>query len=170
MLLRALNRRFRLVATESYDQPKYYARHLTLHFEFNSTEIAIHYYGFHEAIFILICAFTAFVISGSSTSCKNESSLEIATERPVTGRHTRSLARGEKMMEKAYWLGRKRASLKLARDAAGPEARLIHCDLAGRYAVKAESPETWAMDFASSLPRAMFAAGAETCGEGEDNV
>ena len=40
-------------------------------------------------------------------------------------------------MEKAYWLGRERASLNLARDAVGSEARLAHLDLAGRYSVKA---------------------------------
>jgi hypothetical protein len=34
-------------------------------------------------------------------------------------------------MEKAYWLSRKRASLKLAQNAASSEARLIHYDLAG---------------------------------------
>jgi hypothetical protein len=69
------------------------------------------------------------------------------------------------MMEKAYWLGRKRASLKLARDATGPEARLIHSELAGRYAIKAECPQTSAMDFASSL----LAPGAATWG-GEDDA
>ena len=38
-------------------------------------------------------------------------------------------------MEQAYWLGRKRASLKMAQNAAGSEARLAHYDLAGRYSV-----------------------------------
>jgi hypothetical protein len=55
-------------------------------------------------------------------------------------------------MERAYWLSRKRASLKSAQDAAGPEARLIHYDLAGRYAVKATSAETPAIDSAEYLP------------------
>ena len=40
-------------------------------------------------------------------------------------------------MEKEYWLGRKRASLKLARTAASSEARLAYYDLAGRYSLKA---------------------------------
>ncbi len=45
-------------------------------------------------------------------------------------------------MEKAYWLGRKRASLKSANDAINSKARLIHVDLAGRYSVKAILAET----------------------------
>ena len=65
-------------------------------------------------------------------------------------------------MEKAYWLGRKRASLKLAQNAASSEARLAHYDLAGRYSVKAMSPETEAIDFASAMPRSVYpAAGPE---------
>jgi len=44
-------------------------------------------------------------------------------------------------MEKAYWLVRKRASLKLAREAASSEARLVHYDLAGRYSLNAHSAE-----------------------------
>ena len=44
---------------------------------------------------------------------------------------------GERTVEKAYWLRRKRASLKMARKATGPEARLIHYDLAGRYSLNA---------------------------------
>jgi hypothetical protein len=54
-------------------------------------------------------------------------------------------------MEKAYWLSRKRASLKLAQNAASSEARLVHYDLAGRYSLKAMSAETQAMDLADSL-------------------
>ena len=50
-------------------------------------------------------------------------------------------------MEKAYWLSRKRASLKLAQNAASSEARLVHYDLAGRYSLKAIRPKrrrsTW---------------------------
>jgi hypothetical protein len=56
-------------------------------------------------------------------------------------------------MEKAYWLGRKRASLKLAQDASSSRARLAHYDLAGRYSVKAMSDETRAIDAASAAPR-----------------
>jgi len=40
-------------------------------------------------------------------------------------------------MDKAYWIGRKRASLRMARAATSAEARLIHYDLAGRYSVRA---------------------------------
>lgn len=60
-------------------------------------------------------------------------------------------------MEKAYWLGRKRASLKMAKNASGSEARLAHYELAGRYSVQAASAETQAMDFAASLPPALRA-------------
>jgi hypothetical protein len=63
----------------------------------------------------------------------------------VTERHFSALARGEMIMEKAYWLSRKRATLKLAQEAASSQARLIHYDLAGRYSVKATSAETQAM-------------------------
>ena len=60
-------------------------------------------------------------------------------------------------MEKAYWLSRKRASLKLAQNAASSKARLIHYDLAGRYSLKAMSVDTLAIDLANSLPRPMRA-------------
>ena len=40
-------------------------------------------------------------------------------------------------MDKAYWIGRKRAAMVMARAAKSAEARLIHYDLAGRYSVKA---------------------------------
>jgi hypothetical protein len=55
-------------------------------------------------------------------------------------------------MEKAYWLSRKRASLKQAQNAATAEARLVHYDLAGRYSLKALSAETLAIDLADSVP------------------
>jgi hypothetical protein len=58
-------------------------------------------------------------------------------------------------MEKAYWLSRKRASLKLAQDATNSQARLVHYDLAGRYSVKAMSAETHAVDLASAAPRSV---------------
>lgn len=68
-------------------------------------------------------------------------------------------------MEKTYWLGRKRAPLKMAQGAVTAEARLIHYDLAGRYSVKANSVETQATDLANALPRyinpARSIAGAE---------
>ena len=60
-------------------------------------------------------------------------------------------------MEKAYWLSRKRASLKSAQKAASSEARLIHYDLAGRYGLKAMSAETQAIDLADSLPPSIVA-------------
>jgi hypothetical protein len=40
-------------------------------------------------------------------------------------------------MDKNYWIGRKRASMRMARAATSAEARLIHYDLAGRYSVRA---------------------------------
>jgi hypothetical protein len=60
-------------------------------------------------------------------------------------------------VEKIYWLNRKRASLKMAQKAAGSQSRLIHYDLAGRYALKAGSAETQAIDLADSIPPAIFA-------------
>jgi hypothetical protein len=55
-------------------------------------------------------------------------------------------------MEQAYWLSRKRASLKLAQNAASSQARLTHYALAGRYSLKAMSAETLAIDLDDSLP------------------
>jgi hypothetical protein len=52
-------------------------------------------------------------------------------------------------MEKTYWLGRKRASLKMASDATSSKARLIHFDLACRYSVKANEADTQAGEFVS---------------------
>jgi hypothetical protein len=48
---------------------------------------------------------------------------------------------GEMIMEKTYWLGRKRASLKMASEATNSKARLIHFDLAGRYSVRANEAD-----------------------------
>jgi hypothetical protein len=45
-------------------------------------------------------------------------------------------------MEKAYWLGRKRASLKMTQSATSSRARLVQFDLASRYSVKVLSPGT----------------------------
>jgi hypothetical protein len=61
-------------------------------------------------------------------------------------------------MEKAYWLGRKRASLKMAQNATSARARLVHYDLAGRYSVNAMSAETSAIDLAQSLPPPIYSA------------
>jgi hypothetical protein len=60
------------------------------------------------------------------------------------------------IMEKAYWLGRKRTSLKSAQNAVSAQARLIHYDLAGRYSLKALSAETQASDLAATLPSAIY--------------
>ena len=60
-------------------------------------------------------------------------------------------------MEKAYWLRRKQASLRMARNAASSRARLVHFDLAGRYSINAMSAETSAKDLAESLPRSLHA-------------
>ena len=59
-------------------------------------------------------------------------------------------------MERAYWISRKRASLKAAQNAQGSEARLAHYDLAGRYSVKAASVETAAVDLADALPPPIY--------------
>ena len=61
-------------------------------------------------------------------------------------------------MEQAYWLGRKRASLKSAKAATNSLARLVHYDLAGRYSLKARSAETLASDLAAALPPAVLAS------------
>ena len=63
-------------------------------------------------------------------------------------------------MEKRYWLGRKRESLKAAQNSRSAEARLIHYDLAGRYGLKALSAETQAIDLAAALPPAIYAVDA----------
>jgi hypothetical protein len=60
------------------------------------------------------------------------------------------------ILEKAYWLRRKRASLRSAQNAVGSEARLVHYDLAGRYSLKAMSAETLARDLADILPPAIY--------------
>ena len=60
-------------------------------------------------------------------------------------------------MEKGYWLGRKRASLKAAQNAVSAEARLIHYDLAGRYSLNALSAKTQAIDLADALPPPTYA-------------
>ena len=64
------------------------------------------------------------------------------------------------IVEKEYWLSRKRACLVLAQNAATAEARLVHYDLAGRYSLKAmsaQSPAMAAMDLADVLPPAIYA-------------
>jgi len=73
-------------------------------------------------------------------------------------------------MEKAYWLGRKRASLKLAQNAVSSEARLVHYDLAGRYSVKASSAETQAIDLASAAPRSILSVRFASRAKGADDA
>ena len=73
-------------------------------------------------------------------------------------------------MEKAYWLSRKRASLKLAQDATSSQARLVHYDLAGRYGLKAMSAETQALDFANAVPRSLNPASSSPEDESGDDA
>jgi hypothetical protein len=41
------------------------------------------------------------------------------------------------MMEKKYWIGRKREAMRMARTASTSQARLIHYQLAGLYSLQA---------------------------------
>lgn len=61
-------------------------------------------------------------------------------------------------MDKAYWIGRKLASLEAAQNAVGPEARLIHYELAGRYGVKANGTDNTAVDLVDALLPPIYAA------------
>lgn len=54
-------------------------------------------------------------------------------------------------MEQAYWLGRKRTSLKMAQNAESSQAKMIHYDLAGRYSLKASSAKVEELDLASAM-------------------
>jgi len=60
-------------------------------------------------------------------------------------------------MEQEYWLSRKRASVRMARDATSSEARLVHYDLAGRYSLKAMSAGSQGRSLADILPPAIMA-------------
>ena len=40
-------------------------------------------------------------------------------------------------MDRKYWIGRKHAAMKMARNSSTAESRLIHYDLAGRYSIRA---------------------------------
>jgi hypothetical protein len=40
-------------------------------------------------------------------------------------------------MDRRYWIARMRAAMRMARQAATAESRLIHFDMAGRYSIKA---------------------------------
>ena len=63
----------------------------------------------------------------------------------------------EIIMEQAYWLSRKRASVAMARNAISSEARLVHYDLAGRYSLKAMSAGSPARNLAEILPPPIMA-------------
>ena len=63
-------------------------------------------------------------------------------------------------MENTYWLNRQRASLKLAQNAAGAEARLVHYELAGRYGLKALSAGILAIDLVAETPPSIHAGKA----------
>ncbi len=73
-------------------------------------------------------------------------------------------------MEQAYWLGRKRASMKSASNASSSEARLIHYDLAGRYGMKAYAAAFRAVDLADSLPPPIYAIGPDFAAKDSDDA
>ena len=64
-------------------------------------------------------------------------------------------------MDKAYWLGRKKASLKPAGRAASSEGRRIHYELAGRYNLDAFSDAS-AIGLGAFLPRPISSAPSHT--------
>jgi hypothetical protein len=74
------------------------------------------------------------------------------------------------IMDKAYWLGRHRASLELARNADCSEARLVHYDLAGRYSLKAVSAEALGLGLADVLPPAIYANRVEPALQDSDDA
>jgi hypothetical protein len=59
-------------------------------------------------------------------------------------------------MEQAYFLMRKRAELKAAKSASSTEARLAHCDMAGRYSLKASDAAKCKPLRNDALPRASY--------------
>lgn len=73
-------------------------------------------------------------------------------------------------MEQAYWIGRKRASLKLAQAAVSSEARLAHYELAGRYSVQAIAAERFPTELADVLPPAISANCPNTILQGTDDA
>ena len=66
---------------------------------------------------------------------------------------------GDLFVEKAYWLGRKRASMKMAENASCSAARLSHYHLAGCYSLNALAADTQFVALAESLPPAIYASG-----------
>jgi hypothetical protein len=71
-------------------------------------------------------------------------------------------------MEKAYWLERERASIKMAKSASCSAARLAHYDLAGRYSLNALDAETQTVDLADSLPPPIYAGGSNPSFDPDD--
>ena len=73
------------------------------------------------------------------------------------------------IMERAHWLSRKRASLAMARNAIGAEARLIHYELAGRYSVEAANSLRPQLHLEDAPPPEIHASGEpvpESLGKG----
>lgn len=73
-------------------------------------------------------------------------------------------------MDKVYWLGRKRATLRLARESTSSEAMLAYYDLAGRYGLKALFAQSQATDLAERLPPPLYAGRSRSTvqGAGDD--
>ena len=73
-------------------------------------------------------------------------------------------------MDKSYWLERKRASFKMAKNASCSAARLAHYDLAGRYSVNAVAAETQTVDLADSLPPPIYTSGSSPSSDEAGNA
>ena len=69
-------------------------------------------------------------------------------------------------MDKVYWIGRKRATLRLARESTSSEAKLAYYDLAGRYGLKALFAQTRATELADRLPPPLYAGRAKSAVQG----
>ena len=80
------------------------------------------------------------------------------------------LSLAETIMEKAYWLARKRASLVSAQAAACSRSRLVHYDLAGRYGLKANALESRAVALVDSLPPPIYAKRASALSNDSDDA
>ena len=73
-------------------------------------------------------------------------------------------------MEKTYCLGRERATLTIARNAATSKARLVPYNLAGRYALNVSSAETNSIDLADPLPLPIYATGSNPSFDDADDA
>jgi len=69
-------------------------------------------------------------------------------------------------MDKVYWLGRKRATLRLARESTSSEAKLAYYDLAGRYGLKALFAQSQTTDLADRLPPRLYAGRSRSTVQG----